>query len=219
METKYCSYSVLPPKGKRTTARRSCKKTQNASENSDLCEVLNKRCGLKENHNRRMNTTLRSKRTSPQKKTRTSQSKTVNATEVQSKRSAPKISTQNLIAEPTKVEYLPVGPPVRSADVEIMKKTFEDLKLKGESTTQASGDYERYLGDSNAENEKKYERTLQLYKEIENIFGSDLINIKSDRQMAGSAYFDHAKISVKPGMQESFNKKLSKFESGLGLSF
>jgi hypothetical protein len=56
MSTQYCSYSVLPPKGKRTTSRRSCKKTDNASENSDLCEVLNNRCGLKVNHARRVST-------------------------------------------------------------------------------------------------------------------------------------------------------------------
>ena len=54
MSSQYCSYSVLPPKGKRTTARRSCKKTANASENSELCEVLNNRCGLKESHERRV---------------------------------------------------------------------------------------------------------------------------------------------------------------------
>lgn len=54
MSTQYCSYSVLPPKGKRTTARRSCKKTANASENSDLCEVMNNRCGLKTSHARRV---------------------------------------------------------------------------------------------------------------------------------------------------------------------
>jgi len=54
METEYCSYSVLPPKGKRTNARRSCKKTSNQAENSDLCEVFNKRCGLKENHYKRL---------------------------------------------------------------------------------------------------------------------------------------------------------------------
>ncbi len=54
MSSQYCSYSVLPPKGKRTTARRSCKKTANASENSELCEVLNNRCGLKSNHDSRV---------------------------------------------------------------------------------------------------------------------------------------------------------------------
>ena len=54
MSTEYCSYSVLPPKGKRTTARRSCKKTANASENSDLCEVMNNRCGLRSNHDSRV---------------------------------------------------------------------------------------------------------------------------------------------------------------------
>lgn len=54
MSTEYCSYSVLAPKGKRTTARRSCKKTANASENSDLCEVLNNRCGLKTSHDSRV---------------------------------------------------------------------------------------------------------------------------------------------------------------------
>ena len=54
METKYCSYTILPSKGKRKNARRSCRKTLNSSENSDLCEVLNKRCGLKENHTTRL---------------------------------------------------------------------------------------------------------------------------------------------------------------------
>ena len=54
MSTEYCSYSVLAPKGKRTSARRSCKKTANASENSDLCEVLNNRCGLKTSHDSRV---------------------------------------------------------------------------------------------------------------------------------------------------------------------
>ena len=54
METKYCSYNVLSAKGKRKYNRRSCKKTSNSAENSDLCEVLNKRCGLKENHDRRV---------------------------------------------------------------------------------------------------------------------------------------------------------------------
>lgn len=54
MSTKYCSYSVLPPMGKRKSARRSCKKTSNASENSELCEVLNNRCGLKSNHDQRV---------------------------------------------------------------------------------------------------------------------------------------------------------------------
>ena len=54
METKYCSYTILPSKGKRKNARRSCRKTLNSSENSDLCEVLNKRCGLKDNHTKRL---------------------------------------------------------------------------------------------------------------------------------------------------------------------
>jgi hypothetical protein len=54
MPTQYCSYSVLPPKGKRTSARRSCKKTENPSDNSDLCEVLNERCGLKSSHDQRV---------------------------------------------------------------------------------------------------------------------------------------------------------------------
>ena len=54
METNYCSYNILPSKGKRKNPRRSCRKTLNSSENSDLCEVLNKRCGLKENHTRRL---------------------------------------------------------------------------------------------------------------------------------------------------------------------
>jgi len=54
MSTQYCSYSVLPPKGKRTTARRSCKKTANASEDSELCELMNNRCGLKTSHDHRV---------------------------------------------------------------------------------------------------------------------------------------------------------------------
>jgi hypothetical protein len=65
METKYCSYNILPSKGKRKNPRRSCRKTLNSSENSDLCEVLNKRCGLKENHTRRL--IRNSKRVSPSK--------------------------------------------------------------------------------------------------------------------------------------------------------
>ena len=216
METKYCSYSVLPPKGKRTTGRRSCKKTQNASENSDLCEVLNKRCGLKENHNRRMNTAVRSKKTSPQKKGKSSQSKRVYAKEVESKPSA----QNNLKPVPTSVEYLPVGPAsqsfettvVSSDELEIAKKIIEDLKQKGESTVSSSGDFERYLGDSNDKDQKKYEKTLQFFNEMKKNFGSDVINVETDRKMAGSAYFDNAKISIKAGMTESFNKMLSKFE-------
>lgn len=54
METKYCSFNILPAKGKRRNSRRSCRKTLNSSENSDLCEVLNKRCGLKDNHTKRL---------------------------------------------------------------------------------------------------------------------------------------------------------------------
>ena len=68
METEYCSYSVLPPKGKRTNARRSCKKTSNQAENSDVCEVLNHRCGLKENHHKRVSKRTNSKRVSQKKK-------------------------------------------------------------------------------------------------------------------------------------------------------
>lgn len=65
METKYCSYHILSSKGKRKNARRSCRKTLNSTENSDLCEILNKRCGLKENHTRRL--IRHSKRVSPSK--------------------------------------------------------------------------------------------------------------------------------------------------------
>ena len=54
METKYCSFNILPAKGKRRNPRRSCRKTLNSSENSDVCEVLNNRCGLKDNHNKRL---------------------------------------------------------------------------------------------------------------------------------------------------------------------
>jgi F420-0:gamma-glutamyl ligase-like protein len=64
METKYCSYNVLSAKGKRKYNRRSCKKTSNSAENSDLCEVLNKRCGLKENHDRRVYRQTHSKKLS-----------------------------------------------------------------------------------------------------------------------------------------------------------
>lgn len=53
MSTQYCSLSLLPVKGLKNP-RRSCKKTDKASENSDLCEVLNNRCGLKANHDQRV---------------------------------------------------------------------------------------------------------------------------------------------------------------------
>ena len=65
METKYCSYHIVSSNGKRKNARRSCRKTLNSTENSDLCEILNKRCGLKENHTRRL--IRHSKRVSPSK--------------------------------------------------------------------------------------------------------------------------------------------------------
>lgn len=54
MNTEYCSYNVLPPKGNRKSSRRSCKKTRNLDQNSELCEVLNNRCGLRANHDRRV---------------------------------------------------------------------------------------------------------------------------------------------------------------------
>jgi hypothetical protein len=98
METKYCSYSVLAPKGKRKSARRSCKKTSNPADNSDLCEVLNKRCGLKENHERRLTVRTNSKRVSPKKKKKGVKS-------VQPKPAPRKVAQRQAV-----VEELPVAP-------------------------------------------------------------------------------------------------------------
>ena len=67
METEYCSYSVLPAKGKRAHSRKSCKKTSNKDENSELCEVLNNRCGLTENHFKRVSYRKNPKRVSKKK--------------------------------------------------------------------------------------------------------------------------------------------------------
>ena len=56
--------------------------------------------------------------------------------------------------------------------IQKLPKIIEDLKQKGESTVSYLGDFERYLGDSNAKDKKKYEKTLQFYNEMKKPYNS-----------------------------------------------
>ena len=113
METKYCSYNVLSAKGKRKYNRRSCKKTSNSAENSDLCEVLNKRCGLKENHDRRVYRQSHSKKLSRNNRVKSVQRKSNDTKRpvVIAREEPRKVLERPVIAreEPVKVQARPVA--------------------------------------------------------------------------------------------------------------
>ena len=206
METKYCAYSVLAPKGKRKNARRSCKKTSNSAENSDLCEVLNKRCGLKENHDRRLTDRTNSKRVSPKKRVKSVQ---------------PKPAPRKVAQRQAVVEELPVAPrkvaqrqavveelPVvstKSQDKENYDAIVNELRKQGSSQIYYTGDYERFLGDKNEEEKQMFEYKKGLFQQIRKNYGTDIIDIKFNRNMNGSMYNDVNVISVNPGMMEKFN--------------
>ena len=223
METKYCSYNVIPPKGKRTTGRRSCKKTSNPSENSDLCEVINKRCGLKENHDRRVYQHAHSKKVSPKKRVQRKSNVAKRPAVVELPVAPKKVQQRPAVVElpvaPKKVEQRPAvveEEPIavkqllspKSQDIENYEQIVNELRKKGKSEIYYSGDHERYLGDKNEEEKEMFEYKKGLFEQIKTQYGDDIINIESTGNNSGSAYWERYVISVKPDMVEEFNSML-----------
>jgi hypothetical protein len=223
METKYCSYNIIAPKGKRTTSRRSCKKTNNPSENSDLCEVLNKRCGLKENHDRRVYQHAHSKKVSPKKRVQRKSNVAKRPAVVELPVAPKKVQQRPAVVElpvevkkvqqrPAVVEEAPVAVKQlispKSPDIENYEQIVNELRKKGNSEIYYSGDYERYLGAENEQEKKMFEYKKELFEQIKKQYGDDIINIEWSGNNSGSMYWERYVISVKPDMVEEFNSML-----------
>ena len=227
METKYCAYSVLSAKGKRKNNRRSCKKTSNPSENSDLCEVLNKRCGLKENHDRRVRHQTNSKRVSPKKKIKSVQPKATprktvqRQTVVEELPVAPKKIEQKPVAveeKPRVVEQKPVAVEEKPLVVEeLLSSQSKDLndydtvvkKLHevGEDVVEYS--YDNEFGPPYRDEDRiNYINKQQLFEKIQKHFGSEMIDIKKEEfnSSRGTQGYNKTTISVKPNFKKEFAK-------------
>lgn len=230
METKYCAYSVLSAKGKRKNNRRSCKKTSNPSENSDLCEVLNKRCGLKENHDRRVRHQTNSKRVSPKKKVisvqpRAAPRKTVQRQavveelpvapkKVQQKPVAPKkIEQKPVVAEekPVVVEEKPVVVEEllssQSKDINDYDKVVKKLHEVGEDVAEYG--YDNEFGPPwREEDYKEYKNKQQLFEEIQKHYGSKMVDIQKQETNSsrGTQGYNRTTISVNPNFKKDFAK-------------
>jgi hypothetical protein len=220
METKYCAYSVLPSKGKRKNARRSCKKTSNPSENSDLCEVLNKRCGLKENHDRRVIRQTNSKRVSPKKKVLSVQPKATPRKTVQRQ-----VVVEELPVAPKKIEQkqvvveeLPVVVQEKhrvveellssqSKDINDYDKVLKKLHEVGEDVVEYGYDNE-FGPPSRDEDWNRYTNKKQLFEKIQKDFGSEMIDIKKleTNSSRGTQGYNRTTISVNPNFKSEFAK-------------
>ena len=236
METKYCAYSVLSAKGKRKNNRRSCKKTSNPAENSDLCEVLNKRCGLKENHDRRLTRNTNSKRVSPKKKVVSIQSKPTPRKTVQTQAVveklpvAPKKKVVSLQPLPTLrktvekqavVEELPVVPkkteqkPVvveellspKSQAITNYDNVVKKLHETGEDFAEYSYDNEMGM-PYRVEDGEQYKYKQQLFEEIQKHYGSKMVDIKKSEfdSPRGTQGYGRTTISVNPSFKKEFAK-------------
>ena len=213
METKYCAYSVLSAKGKRKNNRRSCKKTSNPSENSDLCEVLNKRCGLKENHDRRVSHQTNSKRVSPKKKVISVQPRAVPRKTVQRQ-----AVVEELPVAPKKVQQKPVvveEKPVvveellssQSKDINDYDKVVKKLHEVGEDVVEYG--YDNEFGPPwREEDYKEYKNKQQLFEEIQKHYGSKMVDIKKQETNSsrGTQGYNRTTISVNPNFKKDFAK-------------
>ena len=225
METKYCSYNVLSAKGKRKYNRRSCKKTSNSAENSDLCEVLNKRCGLKENHDRRVYRQTHSKKLSRNNRVKSVQRKPNDTKRpVVVDREAPvKLEQRPVVVAreaPVKLEPRPVvvakEAPVavkelrssKSQDTKEYKRIVNELQRYGKSRAYYSNaDFVNTGSRWQAEEDKKkYDDEVQLFEEIKQQYGSDIINITTTNSPEDSRLdWIDTFISVNPTMKDKFD--------------
>ena len=220
METKYCAYSVLSAKGKRKNNRRSCKKTSNPSENSDLCEVLNKRCGLKENHDIRVRRQTNSKRVSPKKKVLSVQPKATPRKTVQRQAVVEElpVAPKKIEQKPVVVEELPVAvkekPRVveellssQSKDLNDYDNVIKKLHEIGEDSVEYGYDNE-FGPPERDEDWTKYRNKQQLFEKIQKHFGSEMIDIKKKEinSSRGTQGFNKTTISVNPNFKKEFAK-------------
>ena len=240
MDTKYCSYNVLSAKGKRKYNRRSCKKTSNSAENSDLCEVLNKRCGLKENHDRRVYRQTHSKKLSRNNRVKSVQRKPDDTKRpvVVAKEAPRKVEPRPVVVAkeaPRKVEPRPVvvakeAPrKVEQRPVVVAKEAPVAIKELRSSKSQDTKEYKRIVNElqrygksrayySNAdfvntgsrwqaeEDKKKYDDEVQLFEEIKQQYGSDIINITTTKSPEDSRLdWIDTFISVNPTMKDKFD--------------
>jgi hypothetical protein len=225
MDTKYCSYNVLSAKGKRKYNRRSCKKTSNSAENSDLCEVLNKRCGLKENHDRRVYRQTHSKKLSRNNRVKSVQRKPDDTKRpvVVAKEAPRKVEPRPVVVAkeaPRKVEQRPVvvakEAPVaikelrssKSQDTKEYKRIVNELQRYGKSRAYYSNaDFVNTGSRWQAEEDKKkYDDEVQLFEEIKQQYGSDIINITTTKSPEDSRLdWIDTFISVNPTMKDKFD--------------
>jgi len=256
MPKKSCSYSVLAPKGNRKSSRRSCKKTKDASKNSANCEVLYKRCGLKENHIQRVHRhtflSKKSKSTSQKKNKPVSRKRSVVAAPkpkalvvpkpkpiaaaaprlTQSapvvvapvlRQSAPAPTKPKAVAAPAsklsqsapalKPEPKVVVPvkaqsaPVVSNQSKELDQLVNELRANGNSRAYYSNAAFVNSGSMwEVEEDKKiYDAKVKLFKEIQQKYSPDIINITTTSAPENSSLdWYNTEISVKPNMQDKF---------------
>lgn len=210
METKYCSYNVLSAKGKRKYNRRSCKKTSNSAENSDLCEVLNKRCGLKENHDRRVYRQTHSKKLSRNNRVKSVQRKTNDTKRpvVVAKEAPRKVEPRPVVVAkeaPVAIKELRSS---KSQDTKEYKRIVNELQRYGKSRAYYSNaDFVNTGSRWQAEEDKKkYDDEVQLFEEIKQQYGSDIINITTTKSPEDSRLdWIDTFISVNPTMKDKFD--------------